>query len=552
LNPTTALIAYGAKPGNGNGMQRASIVTNSFWYGLETVADVLIGVASSIAIARVIGPQRLGYFVYLTFLTNVAGRLGAEGVATATRRYMSEYLARGEMGLARSVFFTTLRLQTVLAATVVSIGVAMAWFLVEPNYRLAACLLVLSIAPALVSVVPSQANMAAERFSRNIPSALAGLLAYAIMVTLALTRNWSLAGLASAFLIRRLVETTIRIIPVLQWMRKLPECCAPQSVGRKLLNLSAQNLAITALTLIVWDRSEIMFLKAFCDVRQLAFYSVAFSVTGYLALLPNVIGAAVGANVMAEYARARSRTSMIAANSMRYLGLLVLPLNCGIAALGGPAIRVAYGPLYAAAIPVLVISAVLAIPKAFYWLPCTIHLAADKQAVLLRWLIVTAVLNVGLDALLIPGHGAIGAAVANGVAQSLTVAILLAKAKQLCPMKLMNRTVAAILASATLMAGVAFGIACFLPPLPAAITGVIAGAIVYLTSLRLTRALSPSDLAFLDKRIARLSPVVRRYVRPIVALAVGRHPIPADSDDSAEVAGLFAVSDVPVVAPRGR
>jgi hypothetical protein len=214
LNPTTALIAYGAKPGNGNGMQRASIVTNSFWYGLETVADVLIGVASSIAIARVIGPQRLGYFVYLTFLTNVAGRLGAEGVATATRRYMSEYLARGEMGLARSVFFTTLRLQTVLAATVVSIGVAMAWFLVEPNYRLAACLLVLSIAPALVSVVPSQANMAAERFSRNIPSALAGLLAYAIMVTLALTRNWSLAGLASAFLIRRLVETTIRIIPV--------------------------------------------------------------------------------------------------------------------------------------------------------------------------------------------------------------------------------------------------------------------------------------------------------------------------------------------------
>jgi hypothetical protein len=103
-------------------------------------------------------------------------------------------------------------------------------------------------------------------------------------------------------------------------MRKLPECSATKSVNRKLLNVSAQNLAITALTLIVWDRSEIMFLKAFCDVRQLAFYSVAFSVAGYLALLPNVIGAAVGANVMAEYARARSRTSVIAENSMRYPG----------------------------------------------------------------------------------------------------------------------------------------------------------------------------------------------------------------------------------------
>jgi O-antigen/teichoic acid export membrane protein len=292
LNQITDLAAGENKVSSD--VQRASIVTNSFWYGLETIADVVIGIASSIAIARVIGPQRLGYFVYLTFLTNVAGRLGAEGVATAARRYMSEYLARGEMGLARSVFFTTLRLQTALAAAVVLFGVAIAWFLVEPPYRLAACLLVLSVAPALVSVVPSQANMAAERFSRNIPSAMAGLLAYAIMVTLALTRDWSLAGLASAFLVRRLVETTVRIVPVIQWMRKLPECRATKSLNRKLFNLSAQNLAITALTLIVWDRSEIMFLKAFCDVRQLAFYSVAFSVAGYLALLPNVIGAAVG------------------------------------------------------------------------------------------------------------------------------------------------------------------------------------------------------------------------------------------------------------------
>jgi O-antigen/teichoic acid export membrane protein len=548
LNPTTALIADGGK--RSHGMQRASIVTNSFWYGLETVADVLIGVASSIAIARVIGPQRLGYFVYLTFLTSVAGRLGAEGVATTARRYMSEYLARGEMGLARSVFFTTLRLQTVLSAAVVLIGVALAWFLVEPNYRLAACLLVLSIAPALVSVVPSQANMAAERFSRNIPSAIAGLLAYAFMITLALTRNWSLAGLASAFLVRRLVETTIRIIPVIRWMRKLPECRAPKSLNRKLFNLSAQNLAITALTLIVWDRSEIMFLKAFCDVRQLAFYSVAFSVTGYLALLPNVIGAAVGANVLAEYGRARSRTSLIAANAMRYLGLLVLPLNCGIAALSGPAIRVAYGPLYAAAIPVLAIAAVLAIPKAFYWLPYTIHLAADKQAVLLRWLIVTAVLNVGLDALLIPGHGAVGAAVANGVAQSLTVAILLAKAKQLCPMKLMNRTVVAIVASAALMAGAAAGLACLLPPLPASIAGVIVGAIVYLISLRLTRALSPADLAFLDQGMARLSPAVRAFVRPIVVLSVGGgRRIPPDRTDAADLTELLSVADEPVGVP---
>jgi O-antigen/teichoic acid export membrane protein len=532
---------------------RASIAANSFWYGLETVAEVLIGVASSIAIARAIGPQRLGYFVYLTFLTNVVGRLGAEGVATAARRYMSEYLARGEMGLARSVFFATLRLQTTLSAAVVLFGVAIAWFLVEPHYRLAACLLVLSVAPALVNVVPSQANMAAERFSRNIPSTIAGLVAYAIMITVALARDWSLAGLASAFLIRRLVEMTIRLVPAIQWMLRLPVCSDTKSVNRKLLTVSAQNLAITVLTLVVWDRSEIVFLKAFCDVRQLAFYSVAFSVAGYLALLPNVIGAAIGANVMVEYARGRSRTSGIAEKSIRFLALIVLPLNCGIAALSGPAIRVAYGPLYAAAIPVLAITAVLAIPKSFYWLPYTIHLAADKQVVVLRWLIITAGLNVGMDALLIPRYGAVGAAIANGLAQSFTTAILLARARQLCPMKVLNRTVGAIVASAVLMAVAAALLAFFLPALPAAIAGVIVGGIVYFGCLRLTRALSQADLALLDQGFAGLPPAVCRYVRPIVALAVGgrRHIVP-ETIDTAVVAEPVYTTGAAVSVPHDR
>jgi len=154
---------------------------------------------------------------------------------------------------------------------------------------------------------------------------------------------------------------------------------------------------------------------------------------------------------------------------------------------------------------------------------------------------------------LIPRYGAIGAAIANGVAQSLTVALLLAKAKQLCPMKLMNHTVAAIVASAALMTGAAVALASFLRPLPASIAGVTVGAIVYLTSLRLMRALSPADLAFLDQGIARLSPAVRRFVRPIVVLTVGGgRRIPPDSNDGPDLAELVSISDPPVRVPHGR
>src|ERR1700757_1614238 len=47
--------------------RRSTVMRNSFWFGLEMVLDVLLGTALSIAVARVIGPSRLGQFVYFTF-----------------------------------------------------------------------------------------------------------------------------------------------------------------------------------------------------------------------------------------------------------------------------------------------------------------------------------------------------------------------------------------------------------------------------------------------------------------------------------------------------
>jgi hypothetical protein len=89
-----------------------------------------------------------------------------------------------------------------------------------------------------------------------------------------------------------------------------------------------------------------------------------------------------------------------------------------------------------------------------------------------------------------------------------------------------------------------------LPPLPASIAGVIVGAIVYLISLRLTRALSPADLAFLDQGMARLSPAVRAFVRPIVVLSVGGgRRIPPDRTDAADLTELLSVADEPVGVP---
>src|SRR5271163_5232849 len=99
-------------------MNSKTITQNSFWYGIETFANLFLTLFTSIVIARAFGPEKLAYFLYLMWIAGIAGTLGSLGIPAATRKYMSEYFGRGQMGIAKTVFYRTLRLQTFIAAVV--------------------------------------------------------------------------------------------------------------------------------------------------------------------------------------------------------------------------------------------------------------------------------------------------------------------------------------------------------------------------------------------------------------------------------------------------
>jgi len=489
---------------------RKSVLQNSIWYGVETALDIAVSAGASIAVARVMGPERLGRFLYLVFLTNVAGRVGGAGIATAVRKYMAEYLARGESGRARIVFEAGLRLQTAVAALVVAAGCAAARLFGDPDYRPVAYILVIACAPGLLTLIPAQAHVASEDLRRNVPSAIAGQLAYAAGVALSLALGWGLAGLAAAQLARRSTEAGIRISTALAWVRRLPRVPCPKALWRPLLRFSGQSLAVTIITIVVWDRSEVLFLKQFCNLEQLAFYSLAFTVIERSLLVPTVLGTAFGAKIMAAYTREPGELGAMISDAARRTAVIAVPLECGLAALSGPLMQIAYGKLYAGAVPALAISALLAIPKAFQWLPVTVLQAADRQQRMLKWLLVAAAANLGLDAALIRFYGAAGAAAANGLAQAFATGGLWLLAAKFCggarPLVAVSR--AAV--SAAVMGVPVILIALALPPIAAVAAGVPTGIFVYVAMLRLTRALNASDAAALSV-VSRRLPAPARF-----------------------------------------
>jgi O-antigen/teichoic acid export membrane protein len=89
------------------------IASNAIWYGADQAISLLLAFGTSIALARVLGPQKLGYFNYIMWLSNMTGSIGSLGVPLAVGKYVAEYLGAGRPDVARGVFYRGLRHQCV-------------------------------------------------------------------------------------------------------------------------------------------------------------------------------------------------------------------------------------------------------------------------------------------------------------------------------------------------------------------------------------------------------------------------------------------------------
>jgi len=244
----------------------------------------------------------------------------------------------------------------------------------------------------------------------------------------------------------------------------------------------------------VWDRSEMVFLKHFCaDIRQVAFYSVAFNMTERLLVFSQVFGTATGATMMVQYGRDSSRVRGLAETSSRYLALISFPVHLGLAAVAVPLVWLTYGSKYSGAVPALIVAACLGIPKAFF-IPVQAVLSSwERQDLIIRWGLVSAALNLGLDFALIPKYGAVGAALANGAAQTFFSFALWLAAARLLEIRFPILPIAKTAIVATVMAVAVHFTIWRLPALLGLPLAIALGVAVYLALIRIARVLNPAD-----------------------------------------------------------
>jgi O-antigen/teichoic acid export membrane protein len=474
----------------------AKIIGRNFVFmGLEVVITLVCTLLTTVAIARVIGPTRLGYFNLIFWLTSITCSVGSLGIPLTTFKYMGEFLGGGKKELARAVFFYNLWAQTGIATVLTVIGMIAVFTLADPAYRVCSILLVLSMIPNMITFVPSQANSAAEDAALNTRGAFVGAVVYVIAVAASLLLGWNLIGIAAGVLVYRTAELAVKTVPVLKSMKSVPQIPLPREIRKRMFSFSGLSTGLMILQIVIWDRSDIIFLKLLQpDIRQLAFFSVCFSVADRLMRMPQTFANALSATQMAEYGRDRDRLFRMTSKASTYVLLGTLPVLIGLACIGGPFVRVMYGSQYLPAIPVFIVVALLSIPRAILTPAQTLLYSAEDLGFVLRWGCVAAAINVLLDLMLIPGHGALGAAWANGVAQTFAAVTIWGRVLARYPVRIDVPVLLRLSAATLAMAVVVLGIVAvpFNPTMKLSVA-IPAGAIIFLVTSRMFSVLQTDD-----------------------------------------------------------
>jgi O-antigen/teichoic acid export membrane protein len=258
---------------------------------------------------------------------------------------------------------------------------------------------------------------------------------------------------------------------------------------------SGQGLALMLLNVVVWDKSDIVILKALNnDPRQITFFSVAFNLTERVLMIPVSFGTSLAATMMAQYGRGQARLKEMTVDGARYALLMSLPLLLGMACLS-PLVPLLYREDCRPMITTLAIVALFAIPKALVAAPTMLLQATERQGFLIWWGCLCGVVDIVLDIVLTPRHGASGAAIANGSAQAMAALGIWIYAWKINGLDLRLPDFGRIAVSGAIMSA---GVLAFIHMVPgyAGMFGSIAiGGALWVIALRVTGALRPQDMS---------------------------------------------------------
>jgi O-antigen/teichoic acid export membrane protein len=395
----------------------ATVLRGGAWNAASMIIPQLYVLIMSVVAARFLGPAGLGRQSYIAFVAQTVAYLFTAGLPVALMRYVGQTLGEGRAAAVRGLLSWAWRIQAVAALLGGTVLLIVGYR--SSDHQAAWALAAAASAMAILQTLPSAVLIGMQRWRPMTVLGLLTGLAGTVATVAALEAGWGITGMFMVEAVVVLVQVTVTAALARRALQTVAPVRGPAGdLPRRVLRFAAGASLGVVLTLVVWRRSEFFFLNRYSNDAEIAMYSIAFAAMTALGNLPTAISGVLSPAIATllgagESERIRSGFS----RSIRLVALLTIGMTAGMLALGPLAFEVVYGPAYRPAGRILLIMLAFFPVVPLINLGNALFVGLGKQAFPLAVGAAGALVNVLLAFLLIPRHGAAGAALANGGAQ---------------------------------------------------------------------------------------------------------------------------------------
>ncbi len=270
------------------GTSGAAVLRGGIWNLVGLFVPQLALLAVSIAAARYLGRDQFGRQSFIAFVEVTTLTLCAAGLPLALARFAGDAVGRGEQGVVRSLARWVARMTVVLglAGAGVLAGIGLAGATPRAAWLLAASVVLLGTVQRIPSAVLNGLQLwrgpSLVGVVMAVAMAVAGILVLAagggIVGMFAVEAAAAVVSLAWLWLVSRRAQVPLG-----------PPVPVEPPLKHEFLRYAFVASLGVVLTLIVWRRSEFLFLNHYSSDSEIALYSVAFSAVAALLLIPQAL-----------------------------------------------------------------------------------------------------------------------------------------------------------------------------------------------------------------------------------------------------------------------
>ena len=391
---------------------------------LSTLTGTLSGALLVVVLARLLDPDAYG-LLYLTLSVIGVGKLFAKlGLGRSTARYIAEYKESDPGQLSHIIRFSAVISFILMMITSIIIGVAhqqIANLIDEPGI---APFLIIGSLFLFFTTLLGFLRKVLQGFEAIKPAALLSIIqsigkfGFAVGLTIA---SFGAIGALTGYALGSLIASIVGIFLVyFRYYRPLDHNVSVESGLRRRIAEYAVPVTASEAAGNLSGRVDTILVGFFLNPVAVSYYTVANQVVTMIQSPVNALGFTLAPTLGAEQSAGNTnRAARIYEKSFINIMLLYIPASVGLILIAEPLIQLVFGRDYLGAVSVLQVFALYAVVQANLLVSSKglDFLGKARTRAIVNG--VTSTLNLGLNIVLIPTIGVIGAAIATVVTGSM-------------------------------------------------------------------------------------------------------------------------------------